>query len=214
MISARIIDADHGPRLIIEESETHTREIDLVNIAGLSELLGIADLGETLAAIIYNQDHPEPDDTDPMAEPFTLLAHRERARDEEAAKANAEGRRDDPRSPRLRGALAAYQAVHIPVDGGECVMDRCRREARATMGLNEPTRKASSATRANPAAVKVSGEFADLLAPHAEVMDKLRSHFLHDTADTGGDDPLVPPAPEPGPVDPVDELFKKYGGAA
>lgn len=210
----------HGPMLIIKEGVQDNgaeldREIPVQAIASFSEMLGYADPAEALAAIVAEQD--QRDEGNPVRDPFAevqqLLAHREKAREEEAVTAQREGKRDDPRSPRLRAAFAAYHAVHEPVDDGDCVMDRCRNEARGRLNLAAPSRKAGAGLRSVSAKTRQQDELAQVVEQVAPQIQQLRAEFLHQL--TGNrDDPLAETEPEPEPVDPVASLFKKYGGTA
>lgn len=217
MEQTRIIDADHGPRLIIEEGQDETgawvtREIDLIHLTAMSELLGVHDLSEVIAAIRHINERNEDEPDGMFDDAFTLLTHREREREKEAQKAKDEGKRDDPRSPALRSAMAARRAVHEPIDGGECVMDRCRRKVREGVGLADPVRKAGAASRVSTPAA--DGECRELLAPRVDELKRLRNDFLHQLTDNSGD-PLAAdePAQSAEPVDPVQAAFAKYGGA-
>lgn len=161
-------------------------------IAAHMELLGFEEVSEVVEAMIYVQDHgePEPDPStgeNVWTDPYTLLAHREQVREAEAMKALEEGTADDPRSPLLRATLAAYNAVHQPIDGGECAMDRCRRVARERLGLPfEPSKKTTATSRLvshtpSTAAVKSEDqqEYVSTLEPVIEEIEFSRRNFLH-----------------------------------
>lgn len=220
MSTYHIAGTGHGLMLIINEGIQDdgaelVREIPVQAIASFSEMLGYADPAEALAAIIAEQDQRDEDNPvkDPFAEAQQLLAHREKAREEEAATAQGEGKRHDPRSPRLRAAFAARRAVHEPVDDGDCVMDRCRNEARTRLNLAAPTRKAGSGLRSVKAKTQHQDELAQVVEQVAPQIQQLRAEFLHQL--TGNrDDPLAETEPEPESMDPVTALFKKYGGTA
>lgn len=191
----------------------HVREIPVQAMASFSELLGYADLTEALEAIITEQDTRGDDSPqDAFAEAYHLLTHRERAREDEAAKAKDEGTRDDPRSPRLRAAFAARRAVHEPVDGGPCVMDRCRAEARAKLKVPAPSRNSGAGLRSVAAKTKRRDELAQVVSQVAPQVERLRGEFLHHL--TGrNDDPLAEvTAEQVEPVDPVQAIFQKYQG--
>lgn len=220
MSTYHIAGTEHGPMLVIDEGVQadgveHIREIPLQAIASFSEMLGYADPAEALEAIIAEQDQRDEDNPvkDPFAEAQQLLAHREKAREEEAVTAQREGKRYDPRSPRLRAAFAARRAVHEPVDDGDCVMDRCRNEARGRLNLAAPSRKAGAGLRSVSAKTRRQDELAQVVEQVAPQIQQLRAEFLHQL--TGNrDDPLAVPEPEPTePVDPVAAIFNKYQGA-
>lgn len=220
MSTYHVAGTNHGLMLIIKEGVQADgveldREIPLQAIASWSEMLGYADPAEALAAIISEQDQRDEDNPvrDPFAEVYQLLTHREKAREAEAATAQREGKRDDPRSPRLRAAFAAYHAVHEPVNGGDCVMDRCRNEARTRLNLAAPSRKAGAGLRSVSAKTRRQDELAQVVEQVAPQIQQLRAEFLHQL--TGNrDDPLAETEPEPESMDPVTALFKKYGGTA
>lgn len=210
--------------LILTRDDESTHLIPLEAVASWSELLGISDPAEVAAAVEYVATHGEPDpDPETQANVWTdayqLLSHREQAREAEASRAVAEGSRDDPRSPQLRAAFAAYEAVHQPIDGGECVMDRCRRSVRDQLGIAEPTRKRSVATRAMPPSIaEVEADpdtqaLAEVLRGHEDELLRCTKEFLHSLTDFDSD-PLDPaPAPAPANEDePISALRQKYGG--
>lgn len=209
-----------GDKIVIREHD-HVREIPLFALASYSELLGYADPFDTLDAILHIQDHGEPE-PDPVtgenvwAEPYTLLTHREHQRLEGYKQAIKEGTANDPRSPALRAALAARDAVHTPVNGGDCVMDRCRANVRRRLGVKEPQHNAGAATRGltqrstSLAAVGASKQsaVARVIGPHLEKLPVYRNQFLA-MLTPEEDDPFTPePEPEP---DPLGRLFDKYG---
>lgn len=203
------------------------------------ELLGYADPVEALEATIHVLRNGEPEH-DPVTgknawtDAFTLLAHREKAREAEAERATEEGTADDPRSPLLRSALAAYRAVHEPIGGGECAMDRCRREARRTLGVAEPSRKTSVAGLARDATISPSGEAEDAevrqkateaLGPYCGEISRCAREFLHAVTENSRDHmkavlPEVTPMPEEpepeaehAPILEAEELVKQFKGA-
>lgn len=218
------------PQIHIHTGDNEIHSVDPMAIASWMELLGYAEPQEALEAILeaaIKRAEPEPDwddnGTNVWTEAYTLLQHREAVREAEAFRAMEEGTRDDPRSPKLRSTLAAYRAVHEPVDGGECVMDRCRRKARDTMGLPEPSRKCGPTNRislrASMAPMVASAEEPDEdKRKLGEVIEQCKSlispntqAFLHQLAGNAKD-PFVEPEPEPDPDEPLRDIFKKYGG--
>ena len=242
---------DHNGDAIIhlenlEEGVHHAIHVGAV--ASWSELLGYADPVETLEAILKVREEelePEPDwsrgGENVWTDAYTLLRHREQAREAEAFRAREEGTQDDPRSPLLRSTLAAYKAVHEPVGDGECVMDRCRRTARERMGLPEPSRKAGSNSRGKNVAtergkaraterIRAGGRsvgpgakaVAEELDPNRlkirEAVDLCEDligpsthRFLHSLTDNE-EDPLAEPEPTPDSDEPLRDIFQKYGG--
>ena len=215
-----------GGRLVIREPR-NIREIPLEAIASYGELLGYADPMEALEAIIHIQDHGEPDPCPETGEnvwtdAYTLLSHREEEREKEAVNAKREGTADDPRSPKLRSALAAYNAVHVPIGGGECVMDRCRREARGRLGIPDATVKPGAGSRMAPArlvsrmvSVKPLREtlLEDAVQSRLDEVTRARTNFLHGLTSMP-DNPLEEEE-APGPADtedPLQTVMDKYGG--
>lgn len=220
---------DHALRAEQHVSEL-TGYISLESISSWSELLGIDDPVEIVEAMTHVRDHgePEPDPTtgeNVWTDSFTLLRHREQSREREAIKAQEEGTRDDPRSPLLRSTMAAYNAVHQPVGGGECAMDRCRRAARERLGMTkEPSKKPKATSRLMTSTTAMSAhegegdaeDYAKALAPHQDVIELSRRQFLHDL--TGSN---VSPLQDTTPLeventaeerDPFAATMRKYGG--
>lgn len=241
VVSAEFVADTKHPQIHIHVDDGSVHAMDPAAIASWSELLGYDDPAETLEAILQarvNRSEPEPDDENGgenvWTEPYILLGHRERAREDEYEKAVYEGARDDPRSPRLRSTIAAHNAVHRPVDDGECAMDRCRRASRDRMVLPEPSKKCGADSRVRD---KVTGsdrvlgtgigpgakavvedvdpdrqklrevvdQFADLIQPNIK-------EFLHSTTGNAVD-PMKEPEPEP-PTreEEADAVMEKYGG--
>lgn len=216
------IEVERDSLVLRSPGEVH--EIPLKALATYAELLGYSCPYETLDALLHIGEHGEPD-PDPetgdnvWTDSYLLLAHRENAREEEFIQAQEEGRRDDPRSPELRSTLAAYNAVHIPVDGGECVMDRCRRGARSRLGLKDPSKNVGStsrvmstrsASRAASRAPDLQARLQETIEPRLGAIEKSRRQFL---ASLNGRpvDPLEPEEVKE-PVDPIQATMSKYGG--
>lgn len=229
MTSPEMTHAGEDPWFMVEVPDDGTGKgegtlaIPLEAVAVEGELLGYADMGESLAAIIHKLTYETERSADPKTghnvwtDAFTLLTRREQAREQEAARARQEGTRDDPRSPKLRSALAAYNAVHQPIDGGECAMDRCRRAAREEMQLPEPSGRCGATTRgAVPSIVDTVSETGATFTPESlEFLSKIRSRFLHSLVGPDDDNPIgdTPPPPEPeNPILSADELMQKFGG--
>lgn len=206
-------------RIIEQDGDNrHERDIPLSMIAAKAELVGTTSMIEAAEAEIHGQDHGEPP-VDPRtgagvwAEAWTLLAHREQVREEEAVRVRDEVEGALPATVRVRSSFAAYQAVHVPVRNGECVMDKCRRETRRRMGLADPDLKpgcTSRITNADATGGKThrAAVIAAALEPYAEDLKKLRAQFLHSLTDST-DDPLSPTAGDPSPVS-VDSILAKY----
>jgi len=104
-----------GECLIITElddaGQANNRVIPLEAIASWRELLQCASDEEAVAAIIHVQDVGEPVRSSPdnaWTPAYLALAEREVIRATEQLAAHREGTARDPRSPRLRGMLAAH----------------------------------------------------------------------------------------------------------
>lgn len=241
MRAAAIHDDGTGmPVLEIHEDDGLIRVIAMKAVATYSELWGIEDPVETLEAILADQDRPKgPGEASPFGDAYTLLAHRERAREQAAAQVRAQ-RTDklapaDPRSPELAGALAAYRAVHIPVaPGEECAMDRCRRQVRERSGIPfEPTKTCGASSRSRNTTVREQcapelvpvgpptrdqweqtrrSQFAQLLGQVTWMVDGDRRGFLHGL--TGNTENPLQDVPLPAadtPDESAESLLSKYG---
>lgn len=206
----------HGLMLIINEGIQDdgaelVREIPVQAIASFSEMLGYADPAEALAAIIAEQDQRDEDNPvrDPFAEVYQLLTHREKERESAARVVREQGGTEH--QLQVASVQMAHRSVHEPVGGGDCVMDRCRAEARSRLGLSAPSRNADADTRNIAARTTGTDELAQVVEQVAPQIQQLRAEFLHQL--TGNrDDPLAETEPEPESMDPVTALFKKYGG--
>lgn len=232
--SAKIYEPIPGVRFLqiidVDEKGEFAREIPLAAIANRRELLGYDDALEALEAIIELQDRPEPP-ADPVTgkyvytDAYQLLFHREEARAQAAALAVAEGCCYEEVVERAE--QAAYDAVHQPINGGECAMDRCRRDARAMLGLPDPSVKCGAESRTVPApvpeprpeqlaAMRPAGGKAlvlDLLAGEQDYLLECSQTLLHQLSNSEIDhiSPAVALEPEPGSVIlTADELLAKY----
>lgn len=99
----------------VDENGNHNSKIFAYDvIAAWGELLGLTDPAQIISVMTYVMDNGEPP-VDPetgatvWAKAYQALAIRESARLEEIKTAEREGTTSDPRSPALRGALAAAQ---------------------------------------------------------------------------------------------------------
>lgn len=222
-----IIDREHPNG----DQEGHM--VPLAAIASWRELLGYDDPIEALEAILRVQDFGEPDPCpetgrNAFTDCYTVLEQREHAREAEAEAAVDEG--DDPDMILTLSSAAAYNETHVPINGGECLFDRVRRQARDEMGLPHPSRKCGESSRLEP---PVMGEkptrlmrvFQPAQSRRAMLMEALEGQeeellrctqqFLH-LASGHERDELAPPEPEPGPTAPetFDELLAQYQEAA
>lgn len=232
--------------LTTEDGDTHRVDEDAV--ASWSELLGFSDVIDTLEAIVTVRVYgePEPDPTtgeNAWTAGFTILEHRERARSAEAEKAVAEGRRDDPRSPKLRAALAARKAVMDATRATrdrECLLEKVRGGSRSGLKGKRPKKARTAGRISNPTCeteTQTDGEGiftqADRELIHVELAmlaDHIgwrRGRFLHDLS--GAEKDLLyeeepggmegeateddTAAPEPDPTT-LDGLITRHGGAA
>ena len=235
MIAAYLQEQDDGLRILKLVFEVHDdgtpaegAEIPLAALASWRELLGIDDAEELIEAFLHNIEHgsPEPDPEtgeNVFTVPYQVLRAREEAREAEALRAEQEGAGLD--TVRQASSLAAYQEVHTPIDGGDCLMDRVRADARAQLGLPSPTKVCGEDSRLAPMKLPQARPRAlQAMQPHggkAEVLDSLigeeeyllgcTQRFLN--ALGGSDhDPLVEPPPPP-PVPPTLEEIRARHGA-
>lgn len=213
--------------------------VDEDAIASWSELLGLDDVIDVVEAILTVRLHGEPDPDPETGENswtggFTVLTHREQARCDEARCALAEGRQDDPRSPRLRGAMAARRAVTEPVGAQsdrDSLIERVRTDARGRLGARHPKRPSIAGRTGNPTCTdEATSEGEGILNAEDRALiraaltgrvgeiGKRREAFLHSL--TGEeDDPLAEPepvaqsAPEPDATT-LDGLIARHGGSA
>lgn len=223
MISWEIVEPVPGQRWIHIVEETHPdgspavgREIPLAQVASWRELLGIDDPAEVLKAIIHVQDNGEPE-PDPetgalvWAQPYQVLQAREQAREDAAAETEKEG---SSRSQVLATAhTAARSAVHEPIDGGECLLDRVRRDTRSRLGVAHPAKKCGAETRTTfSAAARTTDPLTEIFTGQEEYLLECTQNFLHSLTDYDQDplieDPQVPPAPLT-----LDDIKQKYGAA-
>lgn len=211
-------------KIIIDKGD-RIQEIPIDALGSYSELLGYSCPRETLEAIldVIEVEEPEPDPEtgeNVWTDSYTLLTYREQEREREAFQAVESGTAADPRTPQLRSTMAATNAVHRPIDGGECALDRCRRTARDRMGLAEPTKKAKASSRvmtfrafSEPEEkTQFQEDLESVLGQVTPQIDDARRRFLHGL--TGNSrDPLEPEVVETPPSDPVELTLQKYGGS-
>lgn len=207
------------------------RDIPLAMIASWRELLGIDDPLEVLDAIMYVQDHGEPEHDlvtgqNAWTEAYQLLRIREQAREDAAARAKDEGKTASEIA--ALSSEAAYAAVHVPVQGDECAMDLCRKQARQTLGLPDPAKNCGEETRGTPAPVPEPQAAAfrsmqpaggkatliDALADQGEYLLGCTQRFLHGLTGHPAD-PLDTTEPEPVPaLATPEETLAKYQEAS
>ena len=215
--------------------------VPIGSLAVYGELLGYAEPVEALEAVIHILKHGLPEHCpvtgkNVFTDVFTLLAHREQAREDAAARA-AEKPDATASSICTESSEAAYKAVHQkPAEGGDCPMDKCRREAREAIGVKDPSRVCGEETRVNEARITAPARrmrtastadderavLSEALTPYTGEVTRAGREWLHEL--TGNrDDPLaehlpeVTPEPEPEPEpEPgavlltADELLTKY----
>lgn len=235
MIGARITTTAEGPAIVVQIAADHDRTIPLSLFAAYRELLGIDDMGEVFEAIMHISDNGEPEHDPATGEnvwtdAYKLLRRREELREDEADRAYTQG--EDQSQIVARSSQAAYDAVHQPINGGECAMDRCRRDARAQLGLPDPSQKCGADSKTTPPPVPEpqsralrsmrpaggKAQVLDLLADETDELLACTQRFLHQLS--GHDtDHVTPPPPEPEPepdavILTADELISKYQEAA
>lgn len=176
--------------LYIKRTPTFIASIPFMAIVSRSELLGFADPAETLDAILHIQDHGDPADRPKMRDchwdaPTILLTKRERDREDVAERFLRGELPPAPSSMVLQSTLSAYKSVHVPVNDGECMMDRARRDSRTKLGLPDPSVKAGPSSRnlAVQSAMSVGSQDAldstELLLPHFGELSRLKRQYLH-----------------------------------
>lgn len=226
----RIVSTGAGPALVIQEARDHDRTIPLSAIAAFRELLGYDDPVEAIEAIVHCIETDEPPidaetGENVWSQPYRVLEAREYAR--EAAAVEAENEYCDKAEIIARSEKAAYTAVHEPIDGGECLMDRCRRAARDALGCAEPSRKCGAETRTQAAVMpEKPSRLARVFQPeqsrramlhesieaNLQVLRECTQTFLHDLSDHDPDyDPLADPKPERPQPPTLDEIKQKHG---
>lgn len=193
-------DMDGKPLIVVTEYDDvgpieHT--MPLAAIASWRELLGIDDPVQVVEAILHVAEHGEPD-ADPetgenaWTETYHLLRMREQAREDAALEVKGyEGHTDH--QVQVAAAQMAYRAVHEPIDGDECALDGCRREARAKLGIPDPEKKCGPESRTEPPpmperrpkairAMKPAGgkaQVLDVLSGEGEYLLGCTQEFLH-----------------------------------
>lgn len=158
-----------------DDGGTHIHEINLAAIASWSELLGITDPGEVLDAIIHVADNGEPA-PDPVTGEnawtgaYLALQDREQARAATTYVAQAEGRSEDPRSPKLRAAFAALP-LQDPVAEAQAA-------TRAKLGLPDPGVRTMARTMSRSAPSPLDDLKATLATDLADTIQEARQDFL------------------------------------
>lgn len=222
------------------ELVTDLYDMPLSAVAHWSEILGYSNAVDTVEVMHNLAMNGAPTEAaGAWQETLMVIGHRERAREEEAQKAIEEGLGGDPRSPALRGALAARRAV-LGLTGAtqdsDSVLLKCQYAARQQLGAPCPDGAPSSLrgqrTLCDPGAHTATGESLMchedreaiarvLTAPldpddqsenPARCLDLIqlrREEFCH--SQTGNPvDPLAPdPTPIEGPVT-LDSIRARY----
>ena len=168
-----------GKKIILKSSADDggilIHEIDLMALASWAELLGIEDPGEVLDAIIHVNDHGEPD-PDPVTGEnawtgaYLALQDREQTRAATTYVAQAEGRSEDPRSPKLRAAFAALP-LQDPVAEAQAA-------TRAKLGLPDPGAQRMARTMSRSAPSPLDDLKQTLATDLAETITEARQDFL------------------------------------
>lgn len=207
-------------------------------IASRREYLGIDDPVKVVEAILHTEMHGEPPH-DPetgrnaWTEPYLLLCHREQARAHAAA--IAESLRADRATIIERANQAAYDAVHIPVQGDKCAMDLAREQAQRDLKLPKVAAKCGPDSRTKPCTIRKPAraewetigpltaeraraeQVADILAGREQELLGYTQAFLHRLSGDAWDRITPPPEPdaepeaEPPPTLPTaEDVLTKY----
>lgn len=190
MTSPRI-EVISGVQMIVIEDTTsdglaYIRAIPMEAIASWSELLGYEDPADALDAILAVQDNGEPAPDPETGDNAWSATYRALSAAQQAARAAEyaaveEGRSADPRSPRLRSALAKAEKVDE--------VAQARANTRARLGVPEPgqasvvaTRRAApglDGTTGLPEQASAVAELHTLLREeYAETVRAMRTKFL------------------------------------
>lgn len=221
------------------ELVTDLYDMPLSAVAHWSEILGYSNAVDTVEVMHNLAMNGAPTEaTGAWQETLMVIGHRERAREEEAQKAIEEGLGGDPRSPALRGALAARRAV-LGLTGAtqdsDSILLKCQYAARQQLGAPCPDSAPSSLrgqrTLCDPEPNTNGGglmgrsereAIASVLAApmdprsqsesaprHLDLIQLRREEFCH--SQTGNPvDPLAPdPTPIEGPVT-LDSIRARY----
>ena len=175
------------------------QSIPIGAVASTAEQLGyddVIDAAQAVSMIARRKDREYTSEGEHfLSEVFQVLAYREEVREAEAIRAKQEGTRDDPRSPALRGALAARRAL-LDLTGAhtdsESLLAKCQQRARQQIGLPEPSKPPSIVRGAftcgdGSCGNDVRGYFnqsdreklRQLLEPKLDKLRKRRAEFCH-----------------------------------
>lgn len=237
MTALDIVNIDEDERQIFITDEERGYSIPFGAVGRYSDLLGLDDPVCVVEAILHFRKRGTEPPEDPATganvwgEAFAVLTHREEAREAEARRAIREGKANDPRSPRLRGAMAARLAVMDPVGAeteAESLLEQVRTAARTRLDIpcsgRAPIagRAGKSWTRRDPDETELGREFTredrqrlrEALEPYLDAITARREQMLHGL--TGeADDPLAEPEPAPAKTsDPstLDGILARHGG--
>lgn len=143
--------------LVVVDEEGVRHVIDSTAIVSWSTLLGYRNAVDTVDAIVHvarnGEPAPCPESGDNCwTDDYFALEHVETARELEAFTAAEEGRAADPRSPALRGAIAARRASLDPVGAGrdrDSLLARCQQATRVALGVLDPESPPSAVRRSD-----------------------------------------------------------------
>src|SRR5690625_204333 len=133
---------NQGDQLKLTYPNGNEHYIPALAFASWADLLGLNDPVDVLAAILHVAENGEPDPDPETGEnawtaPYIAIAHQEQAAAQAAITAK-QTQTDDPRSPKLRAALAT-----LPL---QSEVEQAQAQARAALGIPDPTPVAARTT--------------------------------------------------------------------
>lgn len=226
------LDAEGGGTLLIdferEWNGANGHILSLVTLACWAELLRYTNIVDVVEANVWVGITGEPTPCpvtgeNVWTEPWFMCARREEVREAEAARALEDEDPDDPRSPQLRSALAAFHA--LPRDeNGKCAVDRAGESACDRLGLprgDETYSVLRGASLQCCPEVRCDGEalfspeeraeLAALLEPHMGTVRRHHRTFVHSLT-SRVEDPLAEPEDaRPTMKDLTQDIYARYG---
>lgn len=173
--------------------------IPIQAVASWSERLGYTDAVDTIDAICHFRWEETEPKTDPitgenyLSEEFVVQKHIEGVREAEAMKAVEEGTADDPRSPRLRSALALNKVCSKDKE----ILNMAKKKVRQKLRVPEPSQESPVLSRIESMTCETSActldtkgcerefcsedreKIAQAVHPHMDEIIRGRRGFLH-----------------------------------